>query len=61
MNESLQKRIRIFLSELGIPATAFCKRVSISYSAYQNWKRGACRLSQATQERISNYLSKYNF
>ncbi len=61
MNDNLKERIRIFLDELGITATAFCKRVDISYSTYQNWKRDTQRLSLKTQEKISNYLAKYNF
>lgn len=61
MNKNLRERINDFLAEFGIPATAFCKRVNISYSAYQNWKRNTQKFSQSTEDRISEYLAKYNF
>lgn len=61
MNETLKQRINTFLNEFGIPATAFCKRVNISYSAYQNWKRDIQKFSEKTQNRISDYLAKYSF
>lgn len=60
-DKNLKERINLFLDELGVTATGFCKRVGISYSAYQNWKRDTQRFSKNTKEKISNYLSKYNF
>lgn len=61
MNKELKNRVSNFLDELGVTATAFCRRVGISYSAYQNWKRDIQKISQKTQEKISDYLAKYNF
>lgn len=62
MNDNtLKERINTFLEELGVTATAFCKRVGISYSAYQNWKRDTQKISMNTKEKISNYLAKYHF
>lgn len=61
MNKELKNRVNNFLDELGVTAAAFCRRVGISYSAYQNWKRDIQKISQKTQEKISDYLAKYNF
>ena len=57
MNKELKNRVSNFLDELGVTAAAFCRRVGISYSAYQNWKRDIQKISQKTQEKISDYLA----
>lgn len=57
----LKSRVNVFLTELGIPATTFCKKVNISYTSYQHLKRDMQKLSEKAENRISDYLAKYNF
>lgn len=49
------------IEELGVPVTAFCRKVSISASAYYAWHRGTIYLSATTLNRIDEYLKKYGF
>lgn len=58
---SLQKRCKQMIKELGIPVTAFCRKVNISASAYYAWHRGTMDLSASTLARIEEYLSRYGF
>ena len=59
--EQILKRIDNFTSELGVPNTAFVRNVGISVTTYYKWRKGSLALSNATMQRISDYLSKYNF
>lgn len=58
---NLKERVNTFLTELGVPATTFCKKVDISYTSYQHWKRDMQKLSDKAEKRISDYLAKYDF
>ena len=58
---SLEKRCNQMIEELGIPVTAFCRKVNISASAYYAWHRGTIDLSATTLDRIDKYLKKYGF
>ena len=58
---SLKKRCKQMIKELGIPVTAFCRKVDISTSAYYAWHRETIDLSETTLDRIGKYLSKYGF
>ena len=57
----LLTRCEKFMRELSVPITGFCKKVKLSTSAYYAWRSGRLRLSDATQQRIDSYLTKYNF
>lgn len=58
---SLQNRCKQMIIELGIPVTAFCRKVNISASAYYAWHRGTMDFSESTLARIEEYLSRYGF
>lgn len=55
------ERCNKFMCELGIPVTAFCRRIQISPQAYYAWRNGDLSLSDATVTRIENHISKYGF
>ena len=57
----LKKRCERFLRELSVPTAAFCRKINISTTAYYNWRAGLLNLSDATLQRIDDYLTKYNF
>lgn len=59
--DELKQRTKKFLGELSIPITAFSRNVGISAVAYHAWMRNDLKLSASTEERISNYLKKYDF
>ena len=57
----LIQRCEQFRRELAVPITGFCNKIKLSTSAYYAWRSGRLRLSDATQQRIDSYLTKYNF
>ena len=57
----LKTRIQNFLDEFQMPITVFCRHVNMSAANYYKWKSGISNFSEETEERISNYLSKYGF
>ena len=59
--EDLKLRCNRFMDELGIAATKFCTRIQLSTSAFYAWRAGQLVLSEATAQRIDEYLKKYNF
>lgn len=61
MNEKLKQRCNIFITELGVPVTVFCKHVGISARAYYFWKKDELGFAESTLQRIDEYLKKYNF
>ena len=60
MND-LIKRCENMMNELGIPLTAFCKKIELSPSAYYKLRNGDLKVSQETAQRIETFLGKYNF
>lgn len=60
-NVELEKRITKFMTELGIPMTAFCKNIGMSTSTIRKWKKGQVQLSETRLQRIDEYLRKYGF
>lgn len=60
MND-LIKRCENMMNELGIPLTAFCKKIELSPSAYYKLRHGDLKVSQETAQRIETFLGKYNF
>lgn len=61
MTIDLKTRAKTFLEELGIPVTAFARRVELSESSVRHWIGGYYILSQKNLDRIDAYLSKYGF
>ncbi len=61
MAVTLSERVTAFLNELSISKTAFCRNVKISVSSLWRWQHGEFELSDATLQRIDDYLTKYNF
>lgn len=59
--KTVKERAKYFINELGIPVTVFSRKVGISRVAYVRWQIGDLNLSQQTEKRISDYLSKYGF
>lgn len=57
----LKERCNKFIEEIGVPLTVFCKNVGISRTQYYSWQRGERNLSGNMEQRISDYLEKYNF
>ena len=60
MND-LTKRCENMMKELGIPLTAFCKKIELSPSAYYKLRHEDLKVSQKTAQRIEVFLTKYNF
>lgn len=58
---SLMNRVEKFINELGVSKSAFCQRVKLNVSTLWKWMHGQLELSDATLERIDNYLKKYHF
>ncbi len=58
---NLLDRCKQFMDVLGISVTNFCKRVHLSRSGFYAWKTGRISLSDATRQRIDNYLKQYHF
>lgn len=56
----LRNRVKNFLEGLDLPKSRFAKKVGISVSALKRWLDGDLELSQATQKRIDDFLSKFN-
>lgn len=52
----LQKRCEKFIQDAHIKINQFCKIIGISRQAYYGWINGEPRLSDATLDRIANYL-----
>lgn len=61
MITDIRTRAKTFLEELGIPVTAFARRVELSESSVRHWIGGYYVLSQKNLDRIDAYLSKYGF
>ena len=61
MNDAVKKRTRVFLNELGVTVTKFCKNANLSVSTFHKWNSGTLVLSKERLKSISDYLSKYNF
>lgn len=59
--EKVKERAKNFLTELGVPVTAFCQRIGISAVAFNRWQRNDLKLADETVKRISDYLLKYGF
>ena len=60
-NLQLENRITTFMTELGIPMTAFCKNIGMSTSSIRKWKNRQLQLSDAKLQHIDEYLRKYGF
>lgn len=60
-NGDVRERTKKFIDELGVPATVFAKKVEISATAYHRWMKDDLKLSELTEQRISDYLLKYGF
>lgn len=58
---TLEQRCKNFLRELGVPVSQFCVRIKLSTSFLYAWLRGDRKISQASADRIDQYLSKYGF
>jgi hypothetical protein len=61
MKMTLEARCKQMVNELGLPITRFCKNIKISTASYYDWQNQKLKLSDATQKRINEYLSKYGF
>lgn len=57
----LKTRIKSFIKEFEMPITVFCKKVGISTASYYKWNQGIFNFSEETENRITEYLSKYGF
>lgn len=57
----LIERCENFLSELGTPVTFFSKKVGLSPQSLYSWRKGKLSLSEASLDRIDQYLRKYGF
>lgn len=60
MND-LKERAKKFIDELGVKVSVFSENVGISYISYYKWQKGNLKLSESTENRISDYLSRYGF
>ena len=56
----LKTRVKTFLSALGLPKSRFAADVGISISALKKWLNDDLELAQSTQNRIDEFLRRYN-
>lgn len=62
MNETaLKARLTNFMKELGVPTTAFAKRVDMSASTVTHWLRNEQKMSEKKMTIVDDYLKKYGF
>lgn len=54
-------RCKKMIDELGIPVTRFCGHTMISHSTFYEWCKGTRKLSEITEKRINDFLTKYGF
>lgn len=59
--DNLKERAKKFIDELGVKATTFSKNVGISYMSFYKWQKNDLKLSESTEQRIAEYLSRYGF
>lgn len=57
----LKERCNKFIKEIGIPITVFCKNIGVSRTQYYAWQKGERNLPRNMEQRILDYLEKYNF
>lgn len=55
----IKERVEKFLKEFDMPVTVFCKKAEISTATYYQWVKGKLKLSEKTEKRIEQFLSKY--
>ncbi len=55
-----KQKVQAFLTEFEMPKEKLCKRLGISRQIMRSWLNGELNLSDATIERIENFLSKYD-
>ena len=60
MNE-LEQRVRDYLTASGVAVTVFCRAVNLSRTHLYGWLDGDRQLSNKAAQRISNYLTQFNF
>lgn len=58
---TLKFRVKTFLDELGVPVTAFARRVGLSESSVRHWLGDHLELSKRNLDKIDAYLTKYGF
>lgn len=51
-------QVKKLLQEVGIPTTAFCKKIGISTTAFYRWLRDDLRLSDEKERTIRIYANK---
>ena len=57
----LIERCTKFIADAGIPVTVFCKKTGISPSTYYRWTSGDLKLSDKTEQRIKEYIEKFQY
>jgi len=61
MNDLLKQRCERFLLTFGTPTTRFCRMINLSSAAFYKAKRGELELSDATINRIDDFLTGHGF
>ena len=56
----LKERVKEFLAALGLPKSRFAANVGISVGALKRWLADDLQLSLATQNRIDEFLRRFN-
>lgn len=56
---NIKTKCRKVTTEIGIPVTKLCRCVGISSTTYYRWLAGDLVLSEATENRIQNYINQF--
>jgi len=59
--DNIKERTLTFMSEVGVPTSAFAKNVGLSASTLYKWKIGLVKISSSALNRIDEYLSKFGY
>lgn len=58
---TIKDRCIKFIDELGVKATKLADNIGIGRSTLHFWLHGKIEISDKLQDKIDNYLKKYNF
>ena len=57
----LVSRCNRFFSEVELPVTVFCRKLSMSTSTFYRWRKGELDITQDRMQEIDSYLARYNY
>lgn len=59
--KELMKRCEKFFSEVELPVSVFCRKLSMSTSTFYRWRKGELDITQDRMREIDSFLRRYDF